>query len=111
MRACLLLPGGSYMQQAPSYNEPDQVRREYVPQQQYSQAPANVGTGGAPVTGERRVAPLSWSDWVRWGPIWGGFFTILSVLAILGSLGTAIGVSVWHAGVPSAFSYGWYIMT
>ncbi len=100
------------MQQAPSYNEPEQVRREYVPQQQYSpQAPGNVGAAGAPVTGERRVAPFSWSDWVRWGPIWAGFFTILSTLAIIGSLGTAIGISVWHASVPSAFSYGWFIMT
>jgi hypothetical protein len=100
------------MQQAPSYNEPEQVRRDYVPQQQYSpQTPAGAGTGGAAVTGERRIAPLSWTDWVRWGPIWAGFFTILSTLAIIGSLGTAIGVSVWHASIPSAFSYGWFIMT
>lgn len=104
------------MQQAPSYNEPEPARREYVPQQPYSQTPANVGAGvggaaAVPAASERRTAPLAWSDWVRWGPIWGGFFAILSVLAILGSLGTAIGISVWHAGIPSAFSYGWYIMT
>jgi hypothetical protein len=100
------------MQQAPSYNEPEQVRRDYVPQQQrYPQTPANVGAGGAPVTGERQAGPLAWADWVRWGPIWSGFFTVLATLAIIGSLGTAIGVSVWHANVPSAFSYGWYIMT
>jgi hypothetical protein len=99
------------MQQAPSYNEPEQVRRDYVPQQPQYQTPAGAGAAGAPVTGERRVAPLSWSDWVRWGPIWAGFFTILSTLAIIGSLGTAIGISVWHAGVPSPFSYGWFIMT
>lgn len=99
------------MQQAPSYNEPEQARRDYVPQQRYPQTPVNAGAGGAPVTGEHRTAPVSWTDWVRWGPIWGGFFTILSTLAILGSLGTAIGVSVWHADIPSAFTYGWFIMT
>ncbi|HEU5367705.1 MAG TPA: hypothetical protein VFU69_04555 [Ktedonobacterales bacterium] len=102
------------MQQAPEYREQDQLRREYVPQQP---APGSQGqpAAGAPAAAGaavgREVAPVSWSDWVRWGPIWSGFFTILSTLAVLGALGAAIAFSVWHTTPNNAFVYGWSIMT
>lgn len=101
------------MQQAPEYREQDQLRREYVPQQPNA---ANLGqpAASAPAAGGTaagRVAPVSWSDWVRWGPIWSGFFTILSTLAVLGALGTAIKFSVWGSSSIDAFVYGWSIMT
>lgn len=97
------------MQQAPSYNEPEPVRRDYVPQQRYPQTPANAG--GVPVTGERQAGSLAWTDWVRWGPIWSGFFTIIATLAVLGSLGAAIALTVWRSTPPNAFAYGWAIFT
>jgi hypothetical protein len=123
------------MQQAPEYREQDQLRRGYVPQQPNAanlgqpaaNAPAAGGTtaagrdvtaagrdvtaAGRDVTAAGRVAPVSRSDWVRWGPIWSGFFTIISVLAIVGSLGAGIAFSVWHASPNNAFVYGWSIMT
>ncbi len=114
------------MQQAPEYREQDQLRqeplrREYTPQQPntaYQGGPADAsavsnrqaGRANAAAASDR-VAPASWSDWVRWGPIWSGFFTIVSVLAIIGSLGAAIAFSVWHASPNNAFAYGWSIMT
>ncbi len=99
------------MQQAPGYQDQEQLRRDYVPPQRSYQAPATPGAAAGPAGTAARVGPVAWSDWVRWGPIWSGFFAILSSLAIIGSLGAAIGTSVWHAGIPSAFSYGWFIMT
>jgi hypothetical protein len=115
------------MQQAPEYREQDQLRqeplrREYTPQQPntaYQGGPAEAsavsnrqaGRASAAAAATDRVAPASWSDWVRWGPIWSGFFTIVSVLAIVGSLGAGIAFSVWHASPNNAFAYGWSIMT
>jgi len=103
------------MQQAPGFQEQEQqVRRQYIPQQ------PNVGYNGQPVSSlpgrptlgaDAQVGPASWSDWVRWGPIWGGFFTIVSTLAILGTLGAGIVFTVWGANPPSAFNYGWAIFT
>ncbi len=103
------------MQQAPGYQEQDQsVRRQYIPQQ------PNGGYNGQRVPSVRgrpnlgadaQVGPVSWSDWVRWGPIWGGFFTIVSTLAILGALGAGIVFTVWGSSPPSAFNYGWAIFT
>jgi hypothetical protein len=63
------------------------------------------------VAASRQAGPLSRSDWVRWGPIWSGFFTIVSTLAILGALGTGIALSVWGATPNRAFVYGWAILT
>jgi hypothetical protein len=104
------------MQQAPEYREQDQLRREYVPQQPgpgYQEQPAAgapAGAAGMTAAG-RHVGPVSWSDWVRWGPIWSGFFTILSTMAVLGALGAAIAFSVWGSSPNNAFVYGWSIMT
>ncbi len=123
------------MQQAPDYRDQEQVRREYTPQQPntaYQGGPADApavpnrqaeavnasevpnrqaGPANASMAANDRVGPGSWSDWVRWGPIWSGFFTIVSVLAILGALGTAIALSVWHSSANNAFAYGWSILT
>lgn len=110
------------MQQAPEYREQDQLRREYTPQQPnptYQGGPADAsavpnrqaGAANAPALANRQAGPASWSDWVRWGPIWSGFFTIVSVLAIVGSLGAGIAFSVWHSSPNNAFAYGWSIMT
>lgn len=96
------------MEQAPGFGEQERLRREYTPQQ------PTVPAQGQPAPGTSaagRVAPLSWSDWVRWGPIWSGFFTIVATLVVIGALGSGIGLTVWHAGVPSAFSIGWSILT
>jgi hypothetical protein len=99
------------MQQAPEYREQDQPRREYIPPQP---PPAYQGqpVSGASAAGARQqVGPLAWSDWVRWGPIWSGFFAIVSTLVVLGALGSGIGWSVWHGGIPAAFAIGWSIFT
>lgn len=107
------------MQQVPEYREQDQPRREYIPQQS---APVYRGQGqpGEDVSMasnrssaavNRPAGPLSWSDWVRWGPIWSGFFAIVSTLAILGALGTGIALSVWGPTPSRAFVYGWAILT
>ncbi len=98
------------MQQAPEYREQDQVRRDFVPQQP---SPAYQGRSdtGDTTTSARQEAPRGWSDWVRWGPIWSGFFTILSVMAILGALGTGIALTVWGAAPNNAFAIGWAILT
>ena len=97
------------MQQAPEYREQDQVRRDYVPQQP---APAQQGRSVTdPAVSGRSAGPTSWSDWVRWGPVWSGFFAILATLIVLGSLGTAIGLSVWGATPNRGFGYGWAIFT
>jgi hypothetical protein len=98
------------MQQAPEYQEQGQLRREYIPQQpnpvyQGQQAP------GGPAAVNRQVGPLSWSDWVRWGPIWSGFFTIISTLAILGALGAGIALTAWGPNPSTAFNYAWLIFT
>lgn len=98
------------MQQAPEYREQDQVRREYAPQQAGPGSQGRAGMGEA-MASERAGAARGWSDWVRWGPIWSGFFTIISVLAILGALGTGIALTVWGANPNNAFVYGWSILT
>jgi hypothetical protein len=38
------------------------------------------------------------ADRVRWGPILAGTFTALTALAVLNTLGSAIGLSAWDAG-------------
>ncbi len=93
--------------------------REYTPQQPgpaYTpqQAPGAPAQGGAaPVTpeaaGPGRAGVRGLTDWVRWGPIWAGFLTVISVLAILGALGTAIGLTVWGPGGTPGWNYGWAI--
>jgi hypothetical protein len=98
------------MQQAPEYREQDQVRRDYVPQQPGQAYQGRAETGDT-MTSARQGASRGWSDWVRWGPIWSGFFTIVSVLAILGALGTGIALTVWGANPNNAFAYGWSILT
>ncbi len=103
------------MQQAPNYPEQEQIRRETLPQQSRYQAPmpANLGAGPADLSpaAERQGGALAWSDWVRWGPIWGGFFTILSTLAVLGALGTAISLTIWGPTTSTAFDYAWAIFS
>jgi hypothetical protein len=94
--------------------------REYTPQQPgpaYTpqQAPGAPAPGGAApaapeAAGPGRAGGRGLTDWVRWGPIWAGFLTVISVLAILGALGTAIGLTVWGAGSNTAFNYGWAIL-
>ncbi len=105
------------MQHAPEYQEPGyqeqgRVRREYTPQQPnvpYERQPAPEGAAAA--AGRQGAGPLSWSDWVRWGPIWSGFFTIVATSVVLGALGSGIGWTVWGASVPSAWAIGWSILT
>lgn len=105
------------MQQAPGYQDQEAIRsrREYTPQQpapgyepQQTQGVAGPTTPATGASG--RAAPLALTDWVRWGPIWAGFLTVISVLAILGALGTAISLSVWGPGGNNAFNYGWAIL-
>jgi hypothetical protein len=102
------------MQQAPGYQGQEPVRREYTPQQppqgyEAQQAPGASAARAAPTPA--RTEPLSWGDWVRWGPIWAGFLTVISTLAILGALGAGISLTVWGAGGNNAFNYGWAILT
>ncbi|HLW00762.1 MAG TPA: hypothetical protein VKT82_19040 [Ktedonobacterales bacterium] len=109
------------MQQAPEYRDQDQLRREYTPQQPtpaYQGGPADAPVASSRQAGRAnaaaasdRVGPGSWSDWVRWGPIWSGFFAIVSTLAVLGALGTAIALTVWRTTPNTAFGYGWSILT
>ena len=102
------------MQEAPNYNESEPVRRDYVPQQPYYQQPVPPNRGAVPAsqaTTDGRAGPLAWSDWVRWGPIWSGFFTIFATLLVVGSLGAAIAFTIWRATPPTAFGYGWAILT
>jgi hypothetical protein len=54
---------------------------------------------------------MAWSDWVRWGPIWAGLLTIVATLAVLGSLGAALALSIWGPNPNTAFNYGWSIFT
>lgn len=98
------------MEQAPGYGEQERLRREYTPQQPTVPAQGQPAPGTSS-TADRRVAPLSWSDWVRWGPIWSGFFTIVATSVVIGALGSGIALTIWHAGIPSAFTIGWSIMT
>jgi hypothetical protein len=98
------------MEQAPGYGDQERLRREYIPQQQPT-VPAQGQPAPGTSTADRGVAPLSWSDWVRWGPIWSGFFTIVSTLAILGALGAGIALTVWGSSPNRAFVYGWAILT
>ncbi len=48
---------------------------------------------------------------MRWGPIWAGFITVISVLVLLGALGAAIELSVWGTNSNTAFTYGWISFT
>ncbi|HEY7350642.1 MAG TPA: hypothetical protein VH599_20195 [Ktedonobacterales bacterium] len=100
------------MQQAPGYQEQEPLRREYIPQQpNVPNVPAQgQQPPGVSAASKSQAGPLAWSDWVRWGPIWSGFFTIVATLAVIGALGTAIGSTVWGS-VPTAFVYGWGILT
>jgi hypothetical protein len=94
------------MAQAPGYNRSDLEREQIVrPGDGYTNATTNTGPVVSPVAGSK-------IDFVRWGPIWAGFFTIITVLLILGSLGLAISAGGYGLGhTPSAFSYGWAIGT
>ncbi len=98
------------MQQSPGYQEQEQLRREYIPQQPnvpYQGQPAPEASAAA----SRQAGALPWGDWVRWGPVWSGFFTIVATLVVLGALGAGIGLTVWGAAIPRAFSTGWSIFT
>lgn len=96
------------MQQAPDYQEQEQLRRAYPPQEPTYRASQPVAPGAA---ASAHRASLAWTDWVRWGPIWAGFFTVLSTLAIIGSLGAAIALTAWGSSTSTAFDYAWSIFT
>jgi hypothetical protein len=53
---------------------------------------------GAPVDGPVREEPVAVRDRIRWGPIIAGLLSTISVLLILGLLGTAIGMTIFDEG-------------
>jgi len=105
------------MAQAPGYN-PSEVERERVEptsdRMVYERERVPVGSAGFTGTTGPGTARMAGSrfNFIQWGPVWAGFFTILIVMLILGSLGVAIaggGYGFGHA--PTTFSYGWAIGT
>lgn len=64
------------------------------------------GAAGAPQV-EAHASVVTPTDRVRWGPILAGLFTALSTLALLGTLGVAVGASTYDYGDrASAFGTG-----
>jgi len=58
------------------------------------------------VTRREKVEPFGW-DLVHWGSIWGGFFTYLALVTILGAWGISAGaISASPANAPSAGTAG-----
>lgn len=94
------------MRQTPEAQEQDHLQREDRPQPSTAgtpRGPASDGAAGA----HRRAGLQAWGDWVRWGPIWSGFFTIVSTLAILCTLGAGITLTVWGVHPNLVFVYAW----
>jgi hypothetical protein len=99
------------MQQASDYPgqeaSPQTPGTFYPPQQPYTPNVApQARAAQAPLATTGAVA-----DWVRWGPIWAGFLTVVSTLALLGALGAAIKLSSGVTAGSTPFDYAWNIFT
>lgn len=65
------------------------------------------GEGGPVVDTERYGTGHVYRDRVRWGPILAGVFVALSVSALLGLLGLAIGATAWDPQAQQGEAFGW----
>jgi len=93
------------MQQASDYPGQHPIGREYVPQPpvvSYQPPVASAASG---------IAARAAGDWVRWGPIWAGLITVISMLVLLSALGAAIELSIWGTNSNTTFTYGWISIT